>query len=425
MMKRTYIFSLLCPFILLMLSCSESNEVAGGAIEDQNTVSIEDSKDTLGLSSSASAIVPDDTPSFYNIPYVARVMKFSSPASTNKIDYGYASISKYEAENGASGSCSSGSTILEGAVKIMGDTIATVFYGADLDSLLPSVTELVKNGCAAEGQSVFVDTLILKESSFEYACLIKTEYTEINGKAIKYLGDVLSQGCKNLNPTFGRYETLSSAFDDKMSSSDPVVESSSSFVPVQIPSESTSIDTALFTLDNYTAQYAPKEELSFDEHVLAYKGYVDMQCLEALGMVTKMEFGISMDVSPIAEIDLKNIPVCFPLAASVLDLSGRENSCKYYFVSDTDYSQPTGHVLSHVSHDSLVVTQIYPHGCETSQSITTVAFLVEDCDDIIDAHTKSKGKSATSKTWRCTADDSWNPRTQAISYGEWYRPLTP
>jgi len=48
-----------------------------------------------------------------------------------------------------------------------------------------------------------------------------------------------------------------------------------------------------------------------------------------------------------------------------------------------------------------------------------IAFLVEDCDGLLDENTEFSYNRFTSKTWACETLGS--PTKKAVAYGEWYR----
>ena len=48
-----------------------------------------------------------------------------------------------------------------------------------------------------------------------------------------------------------------------------------------------------------------------------------------------------------------------------------------------------------------------------------IAFLVEDCDGLLDENTELSYNRFTSKTWACETLGS--PTKEASAYGEWYR----
>lgn len=425
--------ALFCLLILFLFACSESDKVAGGSIEDQNAdidgvssnstiIDADTLKPTENKSSSsaASVIVPTD----YKISYVAHVMKFTTESS-DKIDYGYASVSTYKAENGASGGCSSDNQLFEGATKIMGDTIATVFRGKNLKDDLTSLTELVQNGCIAAGGTILVDTLIVEGTGFEYACLVTTSFTEINGKSLKYLGDILSQSCYDMNASYGHYETLSSSSES---------DGENSFEDIGAPeicencgttnNQAISIDSTR-TLENYVLQYVPNaEQLSFDDRVVAYNGTASMACMDYAYAKTGISPTDMVLKAPLFQINQDDISVCFPMTAKIMKEHPAKNkeSCRYFMTMIDDGGQPMGHVLTSISEETLEFTSVIPGGeCVRYNTIFPVYFLVEDCDGSIGAtEPESIRKPLSSEIWKCE-EGCYSPSTNAISYGEWFK----
>ncbi len=427
---KVVLFSLL---ILFLFACSESDKVAGGSIEDQNAdvdgvssnsaiIDGDSLKPTENKSSSSAASVI--VPSEYKISYVARVMKFATEFS-DKMDYGFVSISTYKAENGASGGCSSGNQIFEGATKIMGDTIATVFRGKNLEDNLAPFIKTVQDGCVTTGGSVLVDTLMVEGADFEYACLVTTDFTEINGKSLKYLGDALSQSCYDMNASYGHYETLSSSSES---------DGENSFGEIDAPeicencgitnNQEISIDSGR-TLENYVLQYvASSEELSFDNRVVAYNGTASMACMDYAYAKTGISPTDMVRKSPLFQINRDDISICFPMTAKIMKEHPAENKegCRYFMTMVDDGGQPMGHVLTSISDGFLEFTSVSPGGkCMRNNNFFSVYFLVEDCDGSIGAtEPESIRKPLSSEIWKCE-DGSYSPSTNAISYGEWFK----
>lgn len=189
------------------------------------------------------------------------------------------------------------------------------------------------------------------------------------------------------------------------SSVEPACSSSSAVLIDKYGNPVTSIDTASYTLDNYTAQFTDSaSELSFDSHVLAYSG-------------------IRFDLSggTIKETSLDDALQNFPLTAAVAGERINTDNCKFFIVGTDDAAQPTGHVLSKISEGNIEITEVHPGGmCRKSAAYFTVAFLVKDCDGLIDENAKISYKTFTSETWACEEGEQ-SPTKDAGTYGEWYR----
>ena len=207
---------------------------------------------------------------------------------------------------------------------------------------------------------------------------------------------------------YGRYETPSSSSTSNESSSS--VEPPDTLNVIAIPRDTTPIDTAAFTLDNYTAQFTDEaSELMFDSHVLAYNG----------SSAYSLDFHDSAPT--IKEITTDKVAEYFPLTAAVAGEKINPDNCKLYIVVVNDGGQPTGHVLGKASEGSVEVYGVHPGGrCMISQAMLTVSFLVQDCDGLIDENATISHKSFTSNTWACE-EGKYSPTKKAVAYGEWYR----
>ncbi|MBR4398901.1 MAG: hypothetical protein IKT05_06935 [Fibrobacter sp.] len=207
---------------------------------------------------------------------------------------------------------------------------------------------------------------------------------------------------KNASSSFGGGTTLSSSSVSGESSSS--VEPQDTISIIEVPRDTTPIDTAKYTLSNYTAQFTDvPSELSFDSHVLAYSG--NWQDLSGL---------------KIKEISLDEVAQKFPLTTAVARGKPLPENCKLFVIGTDDGAQPTGHVLSKISKGSIEITAVYPGGtCMQTAMFFTVAFLVEDCDGLLDENAEISYKRFTSETWACETLGS--PTKEASAYGEWYR----
>jgi hypothetical protein len=186
---------------------------------------------------------------------------------------------------------------------------------------------------------------------------------------------------------------------------------------IAIPRDTTPIDTAAFTLDKYTAQFTDDPgELSFDEHVLAYNG--------GLPSTAYLDEDIeqnSTGINPfLKEINVSDIGNYFPMTAAIVGNRTPKENCKTFLVLSHDGAQPTGHVLSKISKGSIEISSVKPGGpCMQTAMFFPIAFLVEDCDDLLDENTEFSYNRFTSKTWACETLGS--PTKKARAYGEWYR----
>ena len=205
---------------------------------------------------------------------------------------------------------------------------------------------------------------------------------------------------------------------------EPKTESSSSVEPpdtlnvIAIPRDTTPIDTAAFTLDKYTVQFTDDpSELSFDEHVLAYNGG-----LPSTAYLDKDIEQNSSDINPfLKEINVSDIGNYFPMTGAIVGNRTPKENCKTFLVLSHDGAQPTGHVLSKISKGSIEISSVNPGGpCRQTAMYFPIAFLVEDCDGLIDEKATISYKTFTSETWACE-EGKYSPTKKASAYGEWYR----
>ena len=227
--------------------------------------------------------------------------------------------------------------------------------------------------------------------------------------------DICNKISEGAESSYGRFVTpTSTSISDNSSSSIEAESSSSEKTTPQLIDEYgnpvTEIDTAKFTLDNYTAQFTDEaSELMFDSHVLAYNG----------SSAYSLDFHDSAPT--IKEITTDKVAEYFPLTAAVAGEKINPDNCKLYIVVVNDGGQPTGHVLGKASEGSVEVYGVHPGGrCMISQAMLTVSFLVQDCDGLIDENATISHKSFTSNTWACE-EGKYSPTKKAVAYGEWYR----
>ena len=200
------------------------------------------------------------------------------------------------------------------------------------------------------------------------------------------------------------------------------------------------------SLENYVEQFTDDpNELSFDNHVLAYNGsfpriVIPQDSLDANPNI------IVFDNSPITEITTSEVAKYFPNTAEVAGNRLNQENCKLYIVQTNDANQPTGHVLTKVSQGNVEVTEVIRGGtCIATNAYFPVAYLVQDCEGLIDRNAQITHKGFTSRTWcgdimksneELMAGDSLgqdqsfykpnpncaaNAHTDVSAYGEWFR----
>lgn len=156
----------------------------------------------------------------------------------------------------------------------------------------------------------------------------------------------------------------------------------------------------LHTLDRYTEQFTDDPtELSFDSHVLAYHGNMDFDKL--IAAMTEIDEETQNLKNPrIRELSANDIPKYFPMTATIAKDNIHKGNCKTYIVFDYDASQPTGHALTRISKDTIEITSIGKGGMGIStNAYFPVAFLVQDCEGLIDENSTVISKSYIAKTW--------------------------
>lgn len=93
-------------------------------------------------------------------------------------------------------------------------------------------------------------------------------------------------------------------------------------------------------------------------------------------------------------------------------ISDNEN-CKRYMVMTSDGNQPTGHVLTKISADSIVLHTVWPKiPCRTSLNFIWVSFLAEFCEEVDFSQAVIEQETYYSDKWNCEIS---NPTT----YGYW------
>jgi hypothetical protein len=372
-------------------------------------------------SSAGSTTIPNAT---------AEKIEFTTAAtSTITVDGG--ELKSFEAENGASATCSANGITYSSEIQINSNNLVVTHlklenagklcsgiftrFSASCGSI-PSWWE----GCDEDGNlELFcgdhrMESLTICTATNPSSCTTKEGDSTITFNAVvsdfsNTATDICNKIFDGAESYYGRYETPSSSSTSGESSSSVEAESSSSkkTTPQLIDEYGnpiTEIDTAKYTLSNYTAQFTDDpSELSFDSHVLAYNGNPQ-----------------NMSGLKIKEISLDEVAQNFPLTAAVAGEIPLSENCKLFVIGTDDGGQPTGHVLSKITEGSIEITEVLPGGmCMQTAMFFTVAFLVKDCDGLLDENAEISYKRFTSKTWACETLGS--PTKKASAYGEWYR----
>lgn len=411
---------------LALMGCSDSN-VSGAAIEDNAVAQNSSSSKANGSSNSMNG--PSQ-------------IVFSTKA-TKVMNVDNVDISVYGEENGAEAACTADEKSYEAKLKVndglVENSIEMKNFGSSCDSVLAEFVAscqsraLVFNGsnnkesCDEHGNVIAycVDdravAMTICTNNVPGTCTTKPAKTTIDFNELfkdfsKFSGGVCNAISKGASSTTGRFTTPSSTSRD-MSSSSTEPPDPDTLNVIAIPRDTTPIDTAAFTLDKYTVQFTDDpSELSFDEHVLAYNG--------GLPSTAYLDEDIEQNHSGInpflKEINVSDIGNYFPMTAAIVGNRTPKENCKTFLVLSHDGAQPTGHVLSKISKGSIEISSVNPGGpCMQTAMYFPIAFLVEDCDGLLDENTEFSYNRFTSKTWACETLGS--PTKNAVTYGEWYR----
>lgn len=378
---------------------------------------------------------------------LAEKINFSlNPSSTIALKNG--SITVYDEENGASGLCATEGMSYASKIQVREgenlDVVTSLEYKGESD-VCENLYKEFKNECESRKGDFEERDKDCKKGGFSIWCQYDGDESDSTKSVLDEFIAKMSDDCNKLTEgaesLYGEYTTPSSTSKDD---GDVVPASNSSTDPVDIPPEdidkytqypSDSSDkkdddgevdvpsTGILvpTLDNYTAQFTDDPaELSFDSHVLAYKGRASCSVINEGKSI--IETTSEMD-SRLYAIAADEIEECFPEtaeAAKAIEYKFKEN-CNYFVVTSSDGMQPTGHSITKVAKDAIEFTSVSTGGmCMLSQAFFDVIFLIEDCDNLISESTKTTNKTFTSETWACE-EGSYSPAKSASAYGEWFR----
>ena len=392
---------MLCSLTLLLESCSESNKVSGGTIEDQN------------------ALLEKQVNDWYNYGLDL------NEAAYAKIDGGRLAV--LDDGSGARAECTADSASIAMTIQISGSVAVTTLKAEGLEQSCDSAFAEFKTNCDNKSNSEFF-TLSegCKEGAFDAACRVKAIESDSANILITYFSAIATNRCfemsRNAQNSTGRGVTPSSSSKVSESSSsstaggrEPLSTISSSDTAVTIKYEQ--------TLENYVLQYASSvDQLSFDEHVIAYNGLPGMNCIDFVELILKVN---TMELkSPLVKIEENDIPQCFPMTAKIMKnrLKEKNESCQYFITFVDGGGLLTGSVLSHVADGELEFTKVKPSGeCVSTDDYFSVFFLIEDCkNEIMSTEPQVTHKTYESEFWKCE-DGSYSPSPKANPYGEWFR----
>jgi hypothetical protein len=335
------------------------------------------------------------------------------------------SISVYGEEDGTSASCSVGEKSYTAKMKVSDGVVEQLMELKNFGSACDSVLNAFVSSCPVKAS-------VYNETNYKKSC-------DEKGSVIALCHDARAVPltvCTNTVPgsctTIPADSTVdfNEILNDFVTSSDNMCNALHGEGGDDVVADSIS-----FTLDEYTAQFTDNpEELSFDSHVLAYNGQIPFEAIFVTdGNVAMMTIPSSQ--STIMEVQASEIPRFFPKMSSVAKDKLQKAGCKTYVVTDIDAGQPTGHVLTSVSNGTLEITSVIQGGLfATTNDYFPVAFLVQDCDGLIDENSTVTSKLYTSKTW-CNPemmssdhketvpnpDCKAGASTYVSAYGEWSR----
>lgn len=397
--------------VLALMGCTDNN-VSGAAIEGNAVAQNSSSSDGASNSSSSSA---ED---------VKIDIDFSSKV-TSSVALKRISISVY-GEEGTSASCSAGEKSYAAKMKVSEGIIEQFMELKNFGSACDSVLNAFVASCPVKAS-------VYNETNYKKSC-------DEKGSVIALCHDARAVPltvCTNTVPGSCTTIPADTTVDFNEILNDFVTSSENMCNALHEEGDDDVVapDSISFTLDEYTAQFTDNpEELSFDSHVLAYNGQIPFDAIFVTdGNVATMT--IPSDKSTILEVHASEIPRFFPKMSSIAKEKLQKDGCKTYVVTDIDAGQPTGHVLTRVSKGTVEITSVIQGGLfATTNAYFPVAFLVQDCDGLIDENSTVTSKLYTSKTWcnpeKMSSDYKEivpNPdckvgaNTYVSAYGEWLR----
>ena len=372
--------------ILVTMGCSDNN-VSGAAIEGNAVAQNSSSSDGTSNSSSSSA-------------EIAKIdIKFSSKV-TSSVVLDRIRISVYGEEEGTSASCSAGEKSYAAKMKVRDGIIEQFMELKNFGSVCDSVLEAFVASCP-------VKAIVYNEKNDKKVCDEKGSVTALchDARAVPLAA------CTNTVPGYCATIPADTTVDFNEILNDFVTSSGNmcNALSKEGGDDIVAPDSISFTLDEYTAQFTDNpEELLFDSHVLAYNGPIPFDAIFVTdGNVATMT--IPSNKSVVLEVYASEIPRFFPKMSSVAKDKLQKDGCKTYVVTDIDAGQPTGHVLTSVSKGTLEITSVIQGGLfATTNAYFPVAFLVQDCDGLIDENSTVTSKVYTSKTW-CNPEKMASP----------------
>ena len=384
--------------VLALVGCTDSN-VSGAAIEG-NAIA-KNSSSSVADNSSSSGVEN------------AKVDINFLTNSTSSVVLNRISISVYGEEDGTSASCSVGEKSYTAKMKVNDGVIEQLMELKNFGSACDSVLNAFVTSCPVKAS-------VYNETNYKKAC-------DEKGSVIALCHDARAVPltvCTNSIPGYCETRPADTTVDfneilnDFVTSTDNMCNAlhEEGGDDVVVP------DSISFTLDEYTAQFADNpEELSFDSHVLAYNAPIPFEAIFVTdGNVAVMTIPSSQ--STIMEVQTSEIPRFFPKMSSVAKDKLQKEGCKTYVVTDIDAGQPMGHVVTSVAEGTIEITSVLQGASAAVGGVIVqtnayfpIAFLVQDCDGLIDENSTVTSKVYTSNTW------NFHDGTYVDAYGEWHR----
>lgn len=387
-----------------LVACSESEKVVGGTIEDQNAASDKQVREWLNFGTEW------------------------NESSYAKFEGGRSAVSGDG--NGGRVECVADSASLAMTMQIYNSSAVSTMSGNRLVNSCDSVFAEFKAECdKAPNSEFYTPSNGCKDGAFEAVCLMKHIASDSANKQVSGYIDIAMERCNEMTRNARSSSWLGGM---SMSSSSTELDgSSSSIIIEEVPEIEPVRDTAITvnynsTLENYVLQFAENaEQLSFDEHVIAYNGSPDRGCSNYAKNITNENPYDVVRNTPMVQMDTSDIWKCFPMTAKILDEHPREANCRYFMTLVGDGSQPTGHVLSRIAGDTLEFTSVTPSAipggyCMATGMFFSVFFLIEDCENEFNP-TAPEGvyNSFKSELWKCGGDDL-SGSSNVGAYGEWF-----
>lgn len=189
---------LLCSLTLLLESCSESNKVSGGTIEDQN------------------ALLEKQVNDWYNYGMDL------NEAAYAKIDGGRLAV--LDDGSGARAECTADSASIAMTIQISGSVAVTTLKAEGLEQSCDSAFAEFKTNCDNKSNSEFFSLSEgCKEGAFDAACRVKAIESDSANILITYFSAIATNRCfemsRNAQNSTGRGVTPSSSSKGGESSS--------------------------------------------------------------------------------------------------------------------------------------------------------------------------------------------------------------